>query len=129
MGKAIAGRQALPVSEERLRFWRLERRLTQRGLDDKSGLSHSTISQVETGKLPRLIWTSIQCLAEALSIPPEELLDESSDYQVNQETTREPLGRLAREVAELSKQVKQLAEEVRNSRLAQVEDPCICNRC
>lgn len=57
----------------RLKYWRLARRLTVRGLAEKSGVNHSAISSMERG-LRQPHPSTIGKLADALEIAPEELL-------------------------------------------------------
>jgi transcriptional regulator with XRE-family HTH domain len=60
---------------ERLRYWREKRMLTMRELGDKAGVSYSTISRIETGRVVPGIDTLI-ALARALDVHPMDLLPE-----------------------------------------------------
>lgn len=65
----------MEVNTERLRELRWRRVLSMRDLEERSGVSHNTIWQIESGRQgahPR----TIRKLAEALGVEPEELLKE-----------------------------------------------------
>ena len=62
----------IPVQIPRLRALRLARVLTQEDLSKRAGVSPTTISAVEQGGEGRIV--TARKLAEALGIPPEELV-------------------------------------------------------
>ncbi len=61
----------------RLRYWRLQRFLTQKELAKKASVAEVTISNIERGSPPRI--STMRALARALEIQPQELYTESDD--------------------------------------------------
>ena len=82
------------VREDKLRDYRLRRRMTQQQLAAKSELSVTQVSRIEQGvHVPR--FSSIERLAQALDVPPEELVREDG-----QEAEAEPEPRSTRYLVE-----------------------------
>lgn len=67
-----------PVFAGRLRIRRAEADLTQGQLAVRSGLSRSTIVELESGKRRRPHLRTVRRLAEALGCPLRELLEDAS---------------------------------------------------
>jgi transcriptional regulator with XRE-family HTH domain len=63
----------MEVDGAQLRRLRRERALSQRELQDMTGIAHDSISQLETGKRQAQPKT-IRKLAEALGVEPKELM-------------------------------------------------------
>jgi transcriptional regulator with XRE-family HTH domain len=75
MRRGALGIQGHSGSGDTFRYYRLRRRMTQQQLATQSGLSVTQVSRIEQGvHVPR--FSSIERLAEALDVPPEELIRE-----------------------------------------------------
>jgi transcriptional regulator with XRE-family HTH domain len=61
------------VDGQRLRQLRVERALSLRALDERSGVTFATINNLENGNRPARLVT-IRRLAEALAVEPKELM-------------------------------------------------------
>lgn len=57
----------------RLREIRTKRLMTQRELAEKAGVTHSTVSRIETGWQQNPSFRTVKRLATALGVRPEEL--------------------------------------------------------
>jgi transcriptional regulator with XRE-family HTH domain len=66
---------AHPVGE-RVRFWRQRRGMTQRLLADFAGISHSTLSRIESGENGADRHPLVVRLADVLRVSPTELTGE-----------------------------------------------------
>ncbi len=63
---------SLPVIGNQIRKWRLEKKVTQAELEQRSGLSHNTVSRIECGAVsPRI--DTVERIAQALGLSVEEL--------------------------------------------------------
>jgi transcriptional regulator with XRE-family HTH domain len=86
----------LPLIAENIRAWRLHRKFTQGELEQRAGLSHNTISRIETDAVsPRL--DTVKGIARALELSVEELqfgkpplavAEEAADYEVKKVASR-----------------------------------------
>jgi transcriptional regulator with XRE-family HTH domain len=66
-------RMSFEVDGQRLRQLRVERALSLRALDERSGVAFATINNLENGNRPARLVT-IRKLAEALGVEPKELM-------------------------------------------------------
>jgi len=64
--------------KNRIRYWRKKRRLTQKGLEAISGVSHAQISRLET-EASGFSKESLQALAKALQVTVADLVDLEPD--------------------------------------------------
>lgn len=72
---------SLPALSEQIRQWRLARKLTQAGLEQKAGLSHNTVSRIECSSVsPRL--DTIERIAQALDLSVEQLQFQHPDISI-----------------------------------------------
>jgi len=60
---------------------RLRRRLTQRALAARSGVSLSTIQAIEAGRAGRVRFGTMEKLADILDVEPEEIDDFAPSFQ------------------------------------------------
>src|SRR5215216_6198886 len=60
---------------------RLRRRLTQRALAARSGVSLSTIQAIEAGRAGRVRFGTIEKLADVLGVEPEEIDDFAPSFR------------------------------------------------
>ena len=80
----------MPDIGERVLKIRLMRMWTQARLAKEAGISPTTVSTIETGKIERPHFGTLGKLARALDVAPEELLDSQEPDGGWPETTRPP---------------------------------------
>ena len=66
-------RMSFEVDGQRLRQLRVEKALSLRALDERSGVTFATINNLENGNRPARLVT-IRKLADALGVEPKELM-------------------------------------------------------
>ena len=87
---------SLPSMATNIRAWRSYRKLTQGDLETKVGLSHNSISRIETESVsPKL--STVERIARALELsleelqfrkPPLAVAEEAADYEVSKVASR-----------------------------------------
>ena len=71
-------RMSFEVDGQKLRTLRVEKALSLRALDERSGVTFATINNLENGNRPARLVT-IRKLAEALGVEPKELMKGDGD--------------------------------------------------
>ena len=71
-------RMSFEVDGQKLRTLRVEKALSLRALDKRSGVTFATINNLEKGNRPARLAT-IRKLAEALGVEPKELMKGDGD--------------------------------------------------
>ena len=71
-------RMSFEVDGQKLRTLRVEKALSLRALDERSGVTFATINNLENGNRPARLAT-IRKLAEALGVEPKELMKGDGD--------------------------------------------------
>jgi transcriptional regulator with XRE-family HTH domain len=105
----------------RSRVIRETQRLLQREVSERSGISGSTISKVETGELPRPSAELVEKLAKGLGVHPGELFRDPEDPFVDVEGRQySPLGTEVRIEAFGTAQGSGFASPSMNDALAQL---------
>ena len=67
---------------QRLRRARRNQDLTQQQLGERAGLSHITISRIESGEYTEVYWRSIEALARSLNVSLDWLSGRKEDCHV-----------------------------------------------
>ena len=100
---------SLPALSERIRQWRVARKVTQAELEQKAGLSHNTVSRIECGIVsPRI--DTIERISKALDVSIEQLQFQQPHNKVAEK--REDYGGDA-QVSELIEALAQVPEHKR----------------
>lgn len=75
------GMENMQQKKTRLRYWRLQRFLTQKELAEKAKVAEITISNIERGTPPRM--STAKALARALEIQPQDLYTTEDDEEAD----------------------------------------------
>jgi transcriptional regulator with XRE-family HTH domain len=71
---------------------RLRRRLTQRALAARSGVSLSTIQAIEAGRSSRVRFGTMEKLADVLGVEPEDIDDFAPSFRPRHRPPADPSG-------------------------------------
>jgi transcriptional regulator with XRE-family HTH domain len=70
---------------ENIKQFRKVRNLTQSELSQETGIPRSTIQKYESGSIQNVSLSAVECISEALDVPPTDLVGwHSSDPQVEE---------------------------------------------